>query len=67
LGHVGLSIGNGEVIHAWDKVRINNYLDLEKVITAPGWENQSLLDGYHVNVLWLVFKGKYKKNVKYCT
>jgi cell wall-associated NlpC family hydrolase len=27
-GHVGLYIGNGQVIHAWDKVRIDDYLDV---------------------------------------
>lgn len=36
-GHVGLSIGNGEVIHAWDRVRIDNYLEMENLVTAPGW------------------------------
>ncbi|HZH62705.1 MAG TPA: hypothetical protein VEY70_24745, partial [Metabacillus sp.] len=36
-GHVGLSIGAGEVIHAWDKVRIDHYLNVEKLTTAPGW------------------------------
>lgn len=36
-GHVGLCIGNNEVIHAWDKIRIDNYLDIEKLNPAPGW------------------------------
>ena len=36
-GHVGLYLGNGEVIHAWDKVRIDPYLELEKLKPAPGW------------------------------
>lgn len=42
-GHVGLSIGNGEIIHAWDKVRIDNYLDVEKLMTAPGWEKPKFI------------------------
>jgi hypothetical protein len=25
------------VIHAWDKVRIDNYLEVEKLVPAPGW------------------------------
>lgn len=42
-GHVGLYIGNGEVIHAWDKVRIDNYLEIEKLDTAPGWEKPKFI------------------------
>lgn len=42
-GHVGLSIGNGEVNHAWDKVRIDNYLDVEKLTTVPGWDKPKLI------------------------
>lgn len=37
-GHVGLAIGDRKVIHAWDKVRVDMYLDIESLITAPGWE-----------------------------
>ncbi len=37
-GHAGLAIGDGKVIHAWDKVRVDRYLDIETIITAPGWE-----------------------------
>lgn len=36
-GHVGLSTGDGNVIHAWDKVRMDNYLEVEKLVPAPGW------------------------------
>lgn len=36
-GHVGLSIGQGEVIHAWGPVRIDNYLDIQNLTPAPGW------------------------------
>lgn len=36
-GHVGLSIGGGEVIHAWDKVRIDSYQDIQNLQVAPGW------------------------------
>lgn len=36
-GHVGLSLGNGEVIHAWDQVRIDDVLELENLPAAPGW------------------------------
>ena len=35
-GHCGISLGNGKVIHAWDKVRINDYLDIEKMTAMSG-------------------------------
>lgn len=36
-GHVGLYLGNEQVIHAWDKVRIDPYMAVEKLKPAPGW------------------------------
>lgn len=36
-GHVALCIGAGKVVHAWDKVRIENYLEIENLKGAPGW------------------------------
>ena len=33
-GHVGLSLGGGDVVHAADKVRVDNYLDISP---APEW------------------------------
>ncbi|MFC4307319.1 NlpC/P60 family protein [Cohnella boryungensis] len=56
-GHVGLCIGNGEVIHAWDRVRINPYLEVEELTPAPGWTKpqyigwspvERILEGYRV-------------------
>ncbi|MBU5677251.1 C40 family peptidase [Alkaliphilus sp. MSJ-5] len=37
-GHVGLAIEDGKIIHAWDKVRIDDYKEIEHLLTAPGWE-----------------------------
>jgi cell wall-associated NlpC family hydrolase len=42
-GHVGLAIGDGNVIHTWDKVRVDMYLDIASLITAPGWEKAQYL------------------------
>jgi len=42
-GHVALSLGAGEVIHAWDTVRIDHYRDLESLAPAPGWEALSFV------------------------
>ncbi len=36
-GHVGLHIGNGLVVHAWDVVRVDHYAAVEKLETAEGW------------------------------
>jgi hypothetical protein len=36
-GHVGLCIGEGKVIHAWDAVRIDDYLDVQNLPPTPGW------------------------------
>jgi cell wall-associated NlpC family hydrolase len=35
--HVGLSIGDRKVIHAWNKVCVDNYLDVQNLSTAEGW------------------------------
>ena len=36
-GHVGLCIGNGDVTHTWNTIRIDNYLDVQALPGAPGW------------------------------
>lgn len=36
-GHVGLCIGNNEVIHTWNTIRVDNYLDVQSLPGAPGW------------------------------
>ena len=35
-GHCGISLGNGGVIHAWDVIRIDNYLDIERMTALSG-------------------------------
>ncbi|GAB2717897.1 hypothetical protein ACFQWB_16630 [Paenibacillus thermoaerophilus] len=36
-GHVGLSLGDGRVIHAWDRVRIDECRAVSELAPAPGW------------------------------
>jgi hypothetical protein len=36
-GHVGLCISEGQVIHAWDKVRIDAYREVQNLTPPPGW------------------------------
>lgn len=57
-GHVGLSLGDGRVIHAWDKVRIDGYLDVEKLQGAPGWTPPQYIGWAPVN---RIFVGHRKK------
>ena len=35
-GHCGVSLGDGRVIHAWDRVRIDDYLAIEKLTSLIG-------------------------------
>ena len=36
-GHVGLALGDGTVVHAWDVVRIDDAQDVERLTPAMGW------------------------------
>lgn len=36
-GHVGLCVGDGKVIHTWDRIRIDDYRHLEELGALPGW------------------------------
>ena len=41
-GHCGISLGDGRVIHAWDKARIDHYQEIEK-LTAPTGDHPKYL------------------------
>lgn len=58
-GHIGLALGDGRVIHAWGKVRIDNLSDIEKLDPAPGWTSpvylgwapaEQILSGARINL-----------------
>ena len=36
-GHMGLSLGDGRVIHAWDTVRTDDLHAVEQLAPPPGW------------------------------
>ncbi|MER5295195.1 hypothetical protein ABT382_24455 [Streptomyces pharetrae] len=38
-GHVGLSLGDGRVVHAWDRVRIDSYVEVQSLTGPPGWDS----------------------------
>lgn len=35
-GHCGIALEDGQVIHAWDKVRIDDYREMEKLTALTG-------------------------------
>ncbi len=35
-GHCGIALGNGDVIHAWDVVRIDHYQEIERMTALSG-------------------------------
>jgi hypothetical protein len=41
-GHVGLSLGDGRVVHAWDVVRVDPTRAVEGLQAAPGWTSPRL-------------------------
>lgn len=36
-GHVGISLGDGQVVHAWNTVRVDDYRALEQLSPPPHW------------------------------
>lgn len=41
-GHCGIALGDGRVIHAWDRVRIDDYRQME-ALTAPTGDHPAYL------------------------
>jgi cell wall-associated NlpC family hydrolase len=42
-GHVGLALGDGRVIHAWDRVRVDDALAVCDLAPRAGWSQPALL------------------------
>jgi cell wall-associated NlpC family hydrolase len=42
-GHVGLALGDGRLVHAWERVRIDDATDVENLEPASGWTRATLL------------------------
>ena len=57
-GHVGLSIGQGEAIHAWDRVRIDNYLDIQNLSAASGWTKPQYIGWVSVERIFQGYRQK---------
>ncbi|NSW91879.1 MAG: methyltransferase domain-containing protein [Firmicutes bacterium] len=63
-GHVGLCIGEGNIIHAWDRVRIDNYLDMQNLQAAAGWTNPKYIGWTPVKRILSGFKQKKWEELK---
>ncbi len=57
-GHVGLYIGAGKVIHAWDKVRMDHYLDVQDLTPAPGWTQPQYLGWTPIERIFVGYRQK---------
>jgi hypothetical protein len=42
-GHVGIAIGDGTVVHAWDEVRVDAIPEVPRLQPAAGWTPPRLL------------------------
>ncbi len=57
-GHVGLHIGEGEVIHALDTVRVDHYLDVENLSLAPGWSQPQFIGWAPIERIFVGYRQK---------
>jgi cell wall-associated NlpC family hydrolase len=42
-GHVGMALGDGRVIHAWDAVRVDDAAEVETLPARAGWTSAQLI------------------------
>jgi hypothetical protein len=57
-GHVGLCIGEGKVIHAWDKVRIEQYLDVQNLTPPPDWSQPQFIGWAPIERIFVGYRNK---------
>jgi len=57
-GHVGLCIGGGQVSHAWDTVRIDDYLAVENLEPPPTWTPPRYLGWAPVERIFVGYRRK---------
>lgn len=55
-GHVGLYMGAGEVIHAWDRIRIDRLEDMPHLVPPPGWTKPAYIGWAPVEVIFRGFR-----------
>ena len=49
-GHVGISVGDGRVVHAWASVRVDDHLVIQD-LAAPGWSQPAYSGGVPVSAI----------------
>jgi len=57
-GHVGLHIGDGQVIHAWNEVRVEDYLDVQSLSPAPGWTKPQFIGWAPIERIFVGYRKK---------
>jgi cell wall-associated NlpC family hydrolase len=55
-GHVGLYIGEGGVIHAWDQIRLDSLADMPNLVPPPGWTRLYYIGWAPVEVIFRGFR-----------
>jgi hypothetical protein len=62
-GHVGLCIGDKKVIHAWDAVRIDDYLAVQELASAPGWTKPRYLGWAPIERIFVGYRKKIEAEI----
>lgn len=57
-GHVGICIGDEKVVHTWDTIRENNYLDVQNLKPGPGWSQPRYIGWVPVERIFQGFRKK---------
>ena len=57
-GHVGLCLGDGQVIHAWSTVRIDQYLAVQDLEPAPTWSAPHYLGWTPIERIFVGYRQK---------
>jgi hypothetical protein len=58
-GHVGLCLGDKKIIHTWDIIRIDNYLEIQTLPNAPGWSAPKYLGWTSPEIFLKEYQTKY--------
>ncbi len=57
-GHVGLCIGEGKVVHAWDKARIDDYHTVQNLTPPPGWSQPQFIGWTPIERIFVGYRKK---------
>ncbi|HNW81783.1 MAG TPA: CHAP domain-containing protein [bacterium] len=57
-GHVGICIGDGKIVHTWNVIREDNYLDVQNLKPGSGWNQPQYIGWAPVE---RIFQGYRKK------